>query len=189
MSLPPNESDDRASHDRQDDPTHATPSQDAASTAPSDHAPPPPVPGGYPPAAQPTNPIPSTGAPVAKRSRATAVLAALAVLLLLALVGMTALFVANRISSDEKIDDQKSQIETLQRDLKAKSDELTKTNGDLDSAKDEAAAAKKQADSAAVCIKAVQDFFKALNANDETAGGRAALVIDRDCEGVDIPFP
>jgi len=108
------------------------------------------------------------------------------VLLLLALLGTIALLVVNKTNSDEKIADQKSQIQELKRDLKAKSDELTNTKDDLDSAESKAAAAKKDADSAAKCIKDVQDFFKALNANDETGGGRAVLAMDRDCEGADL---
>jgi septal ring factor EnvC (AmiA/AmiB activator) len=158
----------------------------AGGPAPGGYSPSGTAPGGYSPGVEPTSQFPSVGAPVAKRSRATAILATLMVLLFLALAGMTAVFLVNRNSSDKKIADQKSQIGTLQRDLKAKSDELTKTNQDLNTAKSDAAAAKKQADSADACIKAVQDFFKAAKANDEAAGGRALLAINRDCEGVEI---
>jgi len=196
MSHPTNDSDDSAvSHDRAAAPTHATPNHDAVGTMPPDAQPPPPAPGGYavghadaPTSAVPTTPIPSAGAPVAKRGKATLILAALTVLLFLALAAMTGLFLVNNNSSDKTIASQKSQIEKLQRETKAKTDELAKANQDLATAKSQADAAQKKAERAAACNKAVQDFFNAARSNNEAAGGRAALAINRDCEGVNI-FP
>lgn len=148
--------------DPQGEPTYQSPSQ-PPSQAPN------------PPPTTWSQPAPPETAPPAKRrSTATAVLAVLTVLLLLALAGMVALYLSEKDDSDKQIADQKAQIENLESDLKAKNDE--------------AAEADKELESTEACIKAVQEFFKALNANDEVATGRAALTIDRDCEGVDIKF-
>jgi len=102
------------------------------------------------------------------------VLTVLTVLLLLALAGMTALYLSEKNSSDKKIADQKAQIENLESDLKAKNDEVAEANKELEDTQ--------------ACMKAVQEFFKALNTENEIAAGKAALTIDRDCEGVDIKF-
>jgi len=138
------------------------------------------------PAATPTAPIPSAGAPVAKRGKATPILAALAVLLFLGLAAVTALFLVNDNNSDETIASQKAQIETLQRENKAKADELSKANQDLATAKSQAEAAKK---SSAACNKAVQDFFTAVKNDNEAAGTSAAFVIERECDGVNVFVP
>jgi hypothetical protein len=195
MSHPTNDPDDwTVSRDRSAAPTGATPNHDAAGTRPSDAQPLPPAPGGYAPrspdapgpAAAPTAPIPSAGAPVAKRGKATPILAALTVLLFLALAAMTGLFLINNNSSDETIASQKSQIGTLQREAKAQDDELGKAKQDLATAKSQAEAAQKKAQSAAACSKAVQEFFNAVKVDNEAAGTRAALTIERDCEGVNV---
>jgi hypothetical protein len=184
MSLPPNEPGHRAApHGPHNDPGHAAPSDGAGypaagyqpgNPAPADYGP-----GGYPSAGGPTSQFPAASPPIAKRSKAVPILATLTVLLLLALAGMTALFLVNKNDADKKVATQQSQIETLQRDAKAKSDELTKVNQDLTTAKG-------KADSSAACIKAVQDFFRAVKANNEAAGTRATIAVDRDCEGVDL---
>jgi hypothetical protein len=196
MSVPPNEPAPHTPEGWPDEPTQVRPDSDVPAGTPPTSGPPPPVtspppppPGGYPaggygpadyppaeyaPATQPFGQVPPAGVPAARRSRAVPILATLMVLFLLAALAMTGLFVVNKSSSDKKIADQKSQIQTI-------NDDLAKANQERD-------AAKKKADSTDACIKAVQDFFKALNADDEVAGGKAALVIDRDCEGVDITF-
>jgi septal ring factor EnvC (AmiA/AmiB activator) len=124
--------------------------------------------------AQPTAPPTETPA---RRNTATIVLAALTVLLLFALAGLTVLYLNERTTSDDRkaqLADRQTRIESLEADLKASKDETAKT--------------KKELDSTQACMKAVQDFFKALNANDEAAGGKAALAVDQNCEGVDIEF-
>lgn len=117
------------------------------------------------------------GAPTRQRNTGTIILSILTVLLLLALAGMSILYLGERnTSGDQKAElaDQQTQIESLETDLKASRDATAKANKDLDNTE--------------ACMKAVQDFFRALNANDETAGGKAAVIIDQNCEGVDIEF-
>jgi septal ring factor EnvC (AmiA/AmiB activator) len=138
---------------------------------------PPTQPGNY---DQPPYPAPPTVPPTetpARRNTATIVLAVLTVLLLLALAGVTVLYLGERNTADDQkaqLTDRQARIESLEADLKASKDEAAKT--------------KKELDSTQACMKAVQDFFKALNANDEAGGGKAAVIIDQNCEGVDIEF-
>ena len=81
----------------------------------------------------------------------------------------------------------------LDQGFQAKTDEATKAGADLRTAQGRADEATRQSETLrtqmtqlSACQKAVQDFFNALNRNDDTAGGLAVLAIQRSCEGVKV---
>lgn len=122
-------------------------------------------------AAEPASEAPAPAPAKPKRSAATAVLAVLTVLSLLAAAGLGVLFMNARDDANQQLAARDTQIEKLEDDLKAKTSELDRVNGDLDSAN--------------TCLKAVKDFFDALGRDDDAGAEKAILAIDKQCEDVD----
>jgi septal ring factor EnvC (AmiA/AmiB activator) len=142
-----------------------------------------PPPGPWPGTDQPPDP-----ARVGRGGAVTRLLVVLTVVFFLAAAGVTTLFLLDKKSSDRTIARQKAEIAQLQQDARAKADELAKTTADLNTAKGKAETLQTQVDKHAACNKAVQDFFTALNKNDDAAGERAVLALVTNCEGVKVDF-
>jgi septal ring factor EnvC (AmiA/AmiB activator) len=145
------------------------------------------------PPLQPPDPSSGTQQPpaparVTTRGPATLLLVVLTVVFFVAAAGVTTLFLLDKNRTDKTIARQKTEIARLQQDIRAKADELAKTTADLNTAKSKADTLQARVEKQAACNKAVQDFFNALNKNDDAAGQRAVLALVSNCEGVKIDF-
>jgi hypothetical protein len=122
----------------------------------------------YPGPVGPVQTIPVPGSSETKRGRAVMVLTAL---LLVLVLGMTGLFVAYKINTDNTIRAHEKRTEKLHRDLNAKTDELGTT-------KDNLAEAENDLDAAYECMDAAQDL---LNAIDEATARKALRKMLKEC--------
>jgi predicted phage gp36 major capsid-like protein len=84
--------------------------------------------------------------------------------LLVVLLGVAATFIAYKISNDHRVAEQQSRIEALERDLKAKNQELTTAKDDLGAADE--------------CLTVVRDL---LNSPDEDSARKAVRLMVVKC--------
>ena len=128
--------------------------------------------------AAPVAPVP---APIVKKSKAAPILAVLTLLLLLAAGGVTGLYLVAKKDSAKKIADQQSQIDSLRKDLTAKTDAATKAEQDLTAAKSDLDAAKKAADKTAPCVTAAKNLVEAAQKANDAASTSAATALFVNC--------